>query len=106
MAIKLDNQSIVAEWATIIHNAAGQEDELLEDIKQRIDEAEMPETYCDLQEVQTGGMFGKVKRIFLIGENERFKDYRFFIGARSYGKHLNACWYLGCQPGVLKQMFG
>lgn len=105
MAIRLDSLSVVSEWATMIPHAAGQEDELLEDIKRRIDDAEMPGARCGFDEAQTGTMFAKTKRVFLICENEHFKDYRFFIGARSYGKHLNACWYLGCQPGVLKQMF-
>lgn len=105
MAIKIVSENITNEWASIINFAAGSEDQVLDDIKQRIEESDMPGTYCGIQEAQSGGMFGKKKQDFLICENEAFKDYRFFIGATSYGKHLYVCWYLTCQPGAFKQMF-
>ena len=105
MAIRLNNESVISEWSTMILNAAGHEEKLLEGVVGRITFAEMPKVYFNYSEVETGGIFAKMKRRFLICENEGFRDFRFFIGAFPYGKHLNACYYLGCSPGILKGMF-
>jgi hypothetical protein len=50
------------------------------------------------------GFFGK-KRNYLMVSNQALKDYRMYVGARDYGKHLDISWFLTVEPGFFKKAF-
>lgn len=105
MAITLKEESILNEWSMMLGQAAGQGKKVLDEIEQRLEEADIPGE-CDwsLEQVQSSGFFAKVKREFLIVKLEQFKDYKIYIAARDYGVHLDCCRFLTVEPGFLKQI--
>lgn len=104
MAITLKEESILNEWSTMIDHGAEYGVAVVSGIQQRLNDACMPggET-CALEEVQSSGLFSKVRREFIIVRNEQFADYRMYIGIRAYGVHLDCCRFLTVEPGFMKK---
>ena len=50
------------------------------------------------------GLFGK-KRDYLMVTNAALKDYRMYVGARDYGRHLDISWFLTVELGFFKKAF-
>ena len=50
------------------------------------------------------GFFGK-RRDYLMVTHEGLKDYRMYVGAREYGKHLDISWFLTVEPGFFKSFY-
>lgn len=104
MAVKLKEETILNRWSMLVDGAAARGNELLDDIQARLEEARIPgKCEWSVDEVESGGFFSKTKREFLIVRLDQFPDYRNYIGARSYGSHLDCCRFLTVEPGFLKR---
>lgn len=104
MAITLKEESILNEWSVIVDHGAGNEVLLLANIQQRMRDAAMPNcrTWA-IEEVQSSGLFSKVRRELIVVRQEQFTDYRMYIGVRAYGIHLDCCRFLTVEPGFMKK---
>jgi hypothetical protein len=92
MTVTLKKQSVIDQWGTIVEHGAGREKWVLDTTERLINEAKMPGIAVK-QDQATMGMFS-TKRNFVIVGNQALKEFYMFIGARDYGMHLDACWYL------------
>jgi len=104
MAITLKEETILNEWSTIVDHGAEYVLPVLAGIQERLREAVMPGV-CTwaIEEVQSSGLFSKVRRELIVVRLEEFKDYRMYIGVRSYGVHLDCCRFLTVEPNVVKK---
>jgi hypothetical protein len=104
MAITLKEETILNEWSIILDHGAGHEAALLTSIQERMREAAMPNCHTwALEEVQSSGLFSKVRRELIVVRQEQFTDYRMYIGVRAYGIHLDCCRFLTVEPGFMKK---
>lgn len=104
MAITLKEQTILNEWDMILDHAAGNAQELLDDIVHRLEESQIPgDCTWDIKEVKTEGFWGRVRRDFLIVTLKQFKDYHIYICIRDYGVHLDCCRFLTIEPGLVRK---
>ena len=104
MAVKLKDETILNQWSMLIDGAAARGNEVLDDIQARLTAARIPGNCAwDVEEVESGGMFSKTKREFLIVRLDQFSDYRNYISVRAYGTHLDCCRFLTVEPGFLKR---
>lgn len=104
MAITLKEETILNEWSMLLDHSSGHGDALLDDVQQRLTDARMPgNPGWSVEEVQSSGLFSKVKREFLLVRLEQFKDYRMYVAARDYGVHLDVCRFLTVEPGFFKK---
>ena len=95
MAVKLKDETILNQWSMLIDGAADRGNEVLDDIQARLTAARIPGNCAwDVEEVESGGMFSKTKREFLIVRLDQFSDYRNYISVRAYGTHLDCCRFL------------
>jgi hypothetical protein len=84
---------------------AGRRDHLMNHIANFLQQAEAPGVRWQQIEAQPGmlkGFFGK-RRDFLMVTCEGLKDYRMYVGARDYGRHLDFSWFLTIEPGFFKK---
>jgi len=104
MSVTLKEETILNQWSSLVDDAAGHATELVADIKARLQAAEIPGG-CNwtFDEVKSQGWFSKVRRDFLIIRLEEFSDYRQYVGVRPYGRYLDACRFLTCEPGFFKK---
>ena len=103
MAVTLKEETILDQWSMILDYAAGNQDDLLDDIVNRYEESKIPGR-LEKSVVQSSGWLSKVKREFLIITNDNFADYHMYIAARDYGIHLDVCRFLTIEPGRFKKM--
>lgn len=104
MAVKLKDETILNQWSMLVDGAAARGHEVLDDIRERLKRAAIPGNCTwDVEEVESGGMFSKTRREFLIVKLDQFPDYRTYIGVRPYGTHLDCCRFLTVEPGFLKR---
>jgi|GEM_PF-1271291 len=100
---KIDGAKVREQWATLVDRGAGHAEELIYDIQNRLEEAEIPgECTWSLIAARSPVVFSKLSRPFLSVELKQFKDFHQYIGARDYGIHLDCCWFLTIEPGMLK----
>jgi hypothetical protein len=99
--VRINQEKIVQKWFYVVENGAGHVHELTARIQEFIKTSNMPGVTCDQIEA-TAGMFGE-KRQFLVVTHNALRDYRMFINIRSFGVHLDASWYLTCEPRFLKR---
>jgi hypothetical protein len=107
MAVTLKDEKILDTWGVVMEGAAGNASAMTQSLQTLIQESELPGVACDLVDAQPGmlkGWFGK-KREYLRVTNEALKDYRMYLGARDYGKHLDVSWFLTVEPGFFKSTF-
>jgi hypothetical protein len=105
VAITLKEETILNQWSMIVEGAGDRVEELLADVEQRLKEAGLPEGCSGEREmVQSSTWVSKVKREFLVCENDAFKDYRVYIGVRRYGKHLDVSRFVTVEPGMMKKL--
>src|SRR4030095_16059582 len=64
-------------------------------------DAKIPDVTC--RQVEVGSGLFSEKRTFLVLQHNKLRDYKMFIGARDYGAHLDASWYMTCEPSLLKR---
>lgn len=104
MAVKLKDEAILNQWSMLVDGAAQRGNEVLDDIQSRLTAARIPgKCEWSLDEVESGGMFSKTKREFLIIRLDQFSDYRNYVSVRPYGTHLDCCRFLTVEPGFLKR---
>lgn len=104
MAVKLKEETILNQWSMLIDGAAARSNELLDQIQHRLRAAEIPgKCEWSVDEVESGGLFSKTRREFLIIRLEQFSDYRNYVGVRPYGTYLDCCRFLTVEPGFLKR---
>lgn len=105
MTVTIRDETILNQWSMIVEGAKDKVEDVLDDIERRLDEADLPEgCSCERETVQSGGLLSKTKRSFLICRNGAFKDYRVYIGVRTYGAHLDVCRFVSLEPGAFKQL--
>lgn len=107
MAVSLKDEKILDSWSVVMEAGAGRQGDTLRYIKQRLSNSELPGVEWKDVEVQPGmfkGMFGK-RRDYLMVTCQALKDYRMYVGARDYGKHLDISWFLTVEPGFFKSAF-
>ncbi len=107
MAVSLKDEKLLDNWGTIITSGAGRQDELLATVTQLLHGSELPGVewkQVDVQPSMLKGLFGK-KRVYLMVTCQALKDYRMYVGARDYGKHLDISWFLTVEPGFFKGAF-
>ncbi len=104
MAITLKEESILNEWTMMVDHGAGSAGAVIDGIKARLQEAQVPGN-CNwrIEEVKSSGFFAKVRREFLMVTLDEFSDYHTYIGIRDYGVHLDCCRFLTVEPGFLKK---
>lgn len=104
MAITLKEESILNEWTMMVDHGSGSAGAVIDGIKARLQEAQVPGN-CNwkIEEVKSSGFFAKVRREFLIVTLDEFSDYHMYIGIRDYGVHLDCCRFLTVEPGFLKK---
>lgn len=104
MAVKLKDETILNRWSMLVDGAAARGNEVLDEIQSRLTAARIPGNCTwSVEEVESGGMFSKTKREFLIVRIDQFSDYRNYIGVRPYGTHLDCCRFLTVEPGFFKK---
>lgn len=101
MTITLKKQSVIDQWGTVVEHAAGREKWVLDTTENLIQEAKIPSLVVRQDQV-TMGMFG-TKRNFVVIGFQSLREYNMFIGARDFGMHLDASWYLTLLPSGLKR---
>jgi hypothetical protein len=107
MAVSLKDEKLLDSWGVVMESGAGRQADTLRYIKQRLSASELPGVEWKDVEVQPGmfkGMFGK-RRDYLMVTCQALKDYRMYVGARDYGKHLDISWFLTVEPGFFKSAF-
>lgn len=104
MAVKLKDEAILNQWSMLIDGAAARGSEVLDDIQARLAAARIPGNCTwSLEEAESGGVFSKTRREFLVVRIDQFSDYRNYIGVRAYGTNLDCCRFLTVEPGFLKK---
>jgi hypothetical protein len=107
MSVTLKDEKLLDTWGIVVEHAAGRQEGLLRAINQLLVYSELPGIQWQMMEVQPGmikGFFGK-KRDYLMVTNQAMKDYRMYVGAREYGRHLDISWFLTVEPGFFKRAF-
>jgi hypothetical protein len=107
MSVTLKDEKLLDSWGVVIELGGGRADHLIDTVKQFLQQSELPGITWEVVEVKPGiikGFFGK-KRDYLMVKNEALKDYRMYVGARDYGRHLDISWFLTVEPGFFKKMF-
>jgi len=107
MSVTLKDEKLLDTWGVVVEQAAGNQEALLRAINQLLEYSELPGIQWQAVEVKPGmikGLFGK-KRDYLMVTNRALKDYRMYVGAREYGKHLDVSWFLTVEPGFFKRTF-
>lgn len=100
----IKEETILDEWSTMVDNAAGNAQTVLDDIQRRLRESEIPGGCTwSVEEVKSSTFLSRVKREFLIVYLDKFKDYHMYISIRDYGVHLDCCRFLTVEPNFLKK---
>ena len=98
---RLGHETVMDQRSYIIEGGAGRSQWVFDTLMQIITDTQMPDVYCELSEV-SAGMFGERRQFLVVGHN-RLREYKMFIGARSYGTHLDVSWFLAVEPSLLKR---
>jgi hypothetical protein len=107
MAVTLQDQKIMDQWGVVLEGAAGKDIPLLHMVQDSLQASGLPGVVwekVDAQPSMLKGWFGN-KRAYLMVTNDGLKDYRMYLGARDYGKHLDVSWFLTVEPGFFKSAF-
>jgi len=107
MAVSLKDEKLLDSWGVVMEGGAGKQEETIGYVIQRLHSSQLPGVEWNKVDVQPGmlkGLFGK-KREYLMVTCQALKDYRMYVGARDYGKHLDVSWFLTVEPGFFKSAF-
>ena len=107
MAVTLKDEKILDTWGLVMEGGAGHASSLTQSIESLLKYSDLPGIEWKTIDAQPGmvkGWFGK-KREYLMVTSEALKDYRMYLGARDYGKHLDISWFLTVEPGFFKSAF-
>jgi hypothetical protein len=98
----LDNDRVIDSYNFIVEGGGGREDWVLRETERFIIDSNMPGIVTEQKEVSPE-FLALEKRKFLIVRHAKYKELRMFIGARSFGEHLDASWFLALDPGFFKR---
>jgi len=101
MAITLQKEVVVNEWAMIVEGASDKVEQVFKDTEEGIKNSKAPDVTFERVKVSTsvlGGIFGK-DRAFIRIRDKHLPKYEMYIGVREYGVHLDLVWYLIYEPG-------
>jgi hypothetical protein len=110
--VTIREEKILDNWSVLIEGGHGRAEDFYNAVVELIRERDFPGLKLENIIVQIGertGIFGKfIERDYLrvLNEQKPLKDFRIYVGARDYGKDLNVCWYLTCEPGLFSQLLG
>jgi hypothetical protein len=97
----LDNERVLDSYNYLVEQGAGREQWILDTTEQAIKDARIPGVYTEQKDVSS--VFLGDKRKFLVVRHAKYKEYHMFMGARSFGEHLDCGWFLVCEPGLFKR---
>ena len=101
MAVTLSKDRVLDQWSSLVHNGAGNTERIYKMTEEFLDDSNLPGVIWKRDKVSTG-MFG-ASRDFLVVDHRALTEYKMFLCARDYGRHLDCAWYLTCKPGLLKK---
>lgn len=107
MAVTLNDEKVLDQWGVVLEGGAGKEAALLQSVDSTLKASDLPGVRWQQVEAQPSmlkGLFGN-KRSYLMVTSEAVKDYRMYVGARDFGKHLDVSWFLTVEPGFFKSAF-
>lgn len=107
MTVTLKDEKLLDSWGAVLENAAGYTERLSGRIEEHLKQGELPGVTWRTVEATPGmlkGLLGK-KRSYLMVTSDSLRDYRMYVGARDYGRHLNISWFLTVEPGFFKKAF-
>ncbi|HZS04835.1 MAG TPA: hypothetical protein VFD58_08365 [Blastocatellia bacterium] len=105
MSVTLKEEKLIDSWGVVIEEGAGRQELLMKNILHYLESSQLPGVQWRQIEAQPGwlkGIFGK-RRDFLMVTSEGLKDYRMYVGARDYGRHLDFSWFLTVEPGFFRK---
>lgn len=102
--VVLKDEKILDSWSLLIENAQDKKEDIYRRVSEFLKDSDVPGIKTEMVKVSPGGLGGVFSkhRDYLMISNEALKDYKIYIGARSYGKNLDVSWYLCCEPGIFK----
>ena len=95
----LTNDKIQQSWSMIVAQGAGKEAQLLNRIECYLDKADIPGMSWKFTTLL--GVSGNFLRL----KNDHLNPVRIYLGARTYGQHLEVIEYFTLEPGLLSQFF-
>jgi hypothetical protein len=98
----LDNERVIDSYNFMVEGGGGREDWVLGETERFIRDSHMPGIITEQKDVSPE-FLALEKRKFLIVRHAKYKEFRMFIGARSFGEHLDASWFLAVDPGFFKR---
>jgi hypothetical protein len=97
----LDNERVIESYNYLVQQGAGREQWVLSETEKLIIDSHMPGVKTEQKDVSQG--FLAEKRKFLVVTHAKYKEYCMFIGARSFGEHLDGGWFLTVNPSFFKR---
>jgi hypothetical protein len=93
---RLRAERIKERWSTLIADGQGRGEKLLQEIKHRLEAAEVPNISMTIEDVKADGFLSLdyKKHPFLVVRNNYIKGVEILMSARNYGKQLTVSWYL------------
>ena len=104
--VSLGGEKIIDRWYVVLEGAAGAQEYLLTAVLDALTGSELPGvrwSTVDVAPAFVKGVLGK-RRPYLCIENQDLSDFRMYVGARPYGKHLYVVWLLTVEPGIVKRL--
>ena len=104
MAITLKEENILDQWSTVLEQANGKGQVVINQIQSYLEASRIPgECRWKMEEIQSSAWLSRVKRESLIVTIDQFKDYRQYITVRDYGTHLDVSRFMTVEPGFFKK---
>ena len=103
--MKPDHNGIIQTWARVIPAAFEYDDELMDEIYERIEAIEIPGAYCEYQTIPSSQRQSRTDTQYLNCKHQRFSEFDITIRVWATGSSLNASWYLRCRPAFIRALF-
>jgi hypothetical protein len=106
MAI-LRNDQVKHHFRQTLPNAAGKETQLLNRIEAYLHSSDLPGVTWEMVKASSNLLTAFVGRSqeFLRVKNYQLSQFRFYVGAQSYGAHLDVVEYVSVEPGIIGRFF-
>ncbi|MCP8313114.1 MAG: hypothetical protein H3Z53_01915 [archaeon] len=113
--VALGEEKILDSWSILIEKAQDKSEEFYNSVMKLVEEEKMPNVKAEMVAAYPPGGFKLLSAIsesarakgrnYLMISNDYLDHYRFFVGAKDYGKNLNVSWYLVCETHFLDALF-
>lgn len=106
MAI-LRNDQVKHQFRQTLPDAAGKEDHLLSRIETYLLASNIPSVTWNPVKASGNLLAALVGagQPFLMVRNSQVSDFRFYVGAQTYGAHLDVVEYITVEPGIIGRFF-